>query len=246
MGKLYNDMRPHKLCLDPGSLHEIELYLSTVSRTPHDSHIKVLCIKKIGLWKERGLRSMFFIWFITSWAHTFIIASAVAITWQALWTQSKHIEIYHDTNGSLAKPTHWYSLSLRLCSWPELHVLLQQQNAGGTAVYTDYTDFLHFTQSLCRKDSSSLLCTVLHKFKMRWEWKAQPAWLWLCPGCTQECSNSWLQADGAWELQLSSSACIKVCFETALIWGEYELSLCWGTSLGNIIFIPLLPVLVLH
>lgn len=124
MGKLYNDMRPHKLCLDPGSLHEIELYLSTVSRTPHDSHIKVLCIKKIGLWKERGLRSMFFIWFITSWAHTFIIASAVAITWQALWTQSKHIEIYHDTNGSLAKPTHWYSLSLRLCSWPELHVSL--------------------------------------------------------------------------------------------------------------------------
>lgn len=246
MGRLYNDTRPQKLCLDPGSLHEIELYLSTGSGTAHDSHIKEPCIKKIGLWKERGLKSMFFIWFVTSWAHTSIVASAVAITWQALWTQSKHNEIFHDINVSFDKPTHCYSLSLRLCSWPELHVSLQHQDDGGSAAYISYTDFLPFTQSPCRKDSSSLLCPVLHKCKMRWEWKAQPAWPRLCPGCTHERSNSWLQADGAWELQLSSSACIKVCFETALIWGEYELSLCWGTSLGDIISIPLVPVLVLH
>lgn len=110
-----------------------------------------------------------------------------------------------------------------------------------------------FTLSPCRKDPSPFLCPVLNMWccLQRLTWCGNKGLSQDGHGCTQAVPrvhwHSWLQAEaGVSQLLLSFSGTLleQASLETACMWGEYELRLCYGTTLDDSIFI--LSVLVLH
>lgn len=133
-------------------------------------------------------------------------------------------------------------LGLHLCFWHEPSVSLQQQDVRGSVGYS----------SLCTEPgkepslSPSLPCRNrwFCLQRLRWEWRTQPRWPWLCPRYIGTVGSRLTD----WELLLSSSACSAW---TDFFWKSMHGMWIWpqivlGTSSEGSIFIPSVLLLLLH
>lgn len=156
--------------------------------------------------KETGRAEMFFIWFVTSWTHTFIMASAITITYQ----RTNTLKYFIIQMGPLLS-LHLLLTVIGTMLFHLSHLCHYSSNKRPVALLP--TAILTFfpLQSPCRKDPSPLVCPVLN--------------MWCCLQRLMRCRNeglgqgghgcpyavprehwhSWLQAEVGPELHLSSS-----------------------------------------